>query len=44
MTNTMKLRIVTPESTFYEDDVEMVTLQGVNGEMGILPQHIRMMT
>ena len=44
MTNTLKLRIVTPESTFYEDDVDMVTLQGVDGEMGLLPQHIRMMT
>src|SRR5262245_65324750 len=44
MTNTMKLRIVTPESTFYEDDVDMVTLTGVEGEMGLLPQHIRMMT
>src|SRR4030095_5646478 len=44
MTNTMKLRIVTPESTFYEDDVDMVTLTGVDGEMGLLPQHIRMMT
>src|SRR5215475_11837847 len=42
MTNTMKLRIVTPESTFYEDDVDMVTLQGVDGEMGLLPQHIQM--
>jgi len=44
MTNTMKLRIVTPESTLYEDDVDMVTLQGVDGQMGLLPQHIRMMT
>ena len=44
MTNTMKLRVVTPESAFYEDDVDMVTLQGVDGEMGLLPQHIRMMT
>ena len=23
MTNTLKLRIVTPESTFYEDDVDI---------------------
>src|SRR4029450_35425 len=44
MTNTLKLRIVTPESTFYEDEVDMVTLTGVDGEMGLLPQHIRMMT
>ena len=41
---TIKLRIVTPESTFYEDDIDMVTLPGVDGEMGFLPHHIRMMT
>src|SRR5262245_31562320 len=44
MSNTLKLRIVTPESTFYSDDVEMITLPGVDGEMGLFPQHIRMMT
>ena len=44
MTNTLKLRIVTPETTFYENDVDMVTLQGVEGQMGLLPGHIRMMT
>ena len=44
MTNTLKLRIVTPETTFYEDEVDMVTLQGVEGQMGLLPGHIRMMT
>ncbi len=44
MSKTLKLRIVTPESTFYSEDVEMVTLPGVDGEMGLLPQHIRMMT
>jgi len=44
VTNTMKLRIVTPESTFYSDDVDMVTLPGVDGDLGILPHHIRLMT
>jgi F-type H+-transporting ATPase subunit epsilon len=44
MTNKLKLQIITPESTFYSDDVEMVTLSGVDGEMGLLPQHIRMIT
>jgi F-type H+-transporting ATPase subunit epsilon len=44
MTDTLKLRIVTPESTFYSEAVEMVTLPGVDGEMGLLPHHIRMMT
>src|SRR5215468_10566872 len=44
MTNTMKLRIITPETTFQADGVDMVTLPGVEGEMGIFPQHIRLMT
>jgi F-type H+-transporting ATPase subunit epsilon len=44
MTNTIKLEIVTPESTVYSEDVEMVTLPGVEGQMGVLPQHIRLMT
>jgi len=44
MTNTLKLRIVTPESTFYEEEVDMVTLPAVEGQMGLLPGHIRMMT
>jgi F-type H+-transporting ATPase subunit epsilon len=43
MTNTLKLRIVTPETTF-SDEVDMVTLPGVEGQMGLLPGHIRMMT
>jgi F-type H+-transporting ATPase subunit epsilon len=44
MANTLKLEIVTPEATVYSQDVEMVTLPAVNGQIGILPQHIRLMT
>ena len=44
MANTLRLEIVTPEATVYSEDVEMVTLPGVEGEMGILPQHVRLMT
>jgi F-type H+-transporting ATPase subunit epsilon len=44
MTNTLKLEIVTPDATVYSQDVEMVTLPGVNGQMGVLPQHVRLMT
>jgi F-type H+-transporting ATPase subunit epsilon len=35
---------VTPEATVYSQDVEMVTLPAVGGQMGVLPQHIRLMT
>lgn len=41
---TIKLEIVTPEAKTYSDDVDMVTLTGTEGEMGILPQHMALMT
>jgi F-type H+-transporting ATPase subunit epsilon len=44
MANTLKLEIVTPHATVYSDDVDMVTLPGIDGQMGILPHHIRLMT
>jgi F-type H+-transporting ATPase subunit epsilon len=44
MPNTLRLEIVTPETTVYSEDVDMVTLQGVEGQMGILPEHVRLMT
>jgi len=44
MPATLKLEIVTPESKSYSEDVEMVTLPGVEGEMGIFPQHVPLMT
>jgi F-type H+-transporting ATPase subunit epsilon len=44
MSNTLKLEIVTPEAKAYSEAVEMVTLPGVEGEMGIYPQHVPLMT
>lgn len=44
MANTLKLEIVTPEAKIYSEDVEMVTLTGSEGEMGILPLHMPLMT
>ena len=44
MAATLKLEIVTPEAKTYSEDVEMVTLPGVEGEMGIYPQHVPLMT
>ena len=41
---TIKLEIATPEGMVYVDDVEMVTIPGVDGQMGILPEHTRLMT
>ncbi len=40
----MKLEIITPEEKTFSDDVDFVTLPGVEGEMGIYPNHIPLMT
>jgi F-type H+-transporting ATPase subunit epsilon len=44
MANTLKLEIVTPDALAYSEDVEMVTIPGVEGEMGIYPQHVPVVT
>src|SRR5258708_10990182 len=44
MANTLKLEIVTPDARTYSEDVDMVTLPGVEGEMGIYPMHVPLMT
>ena len=41
---TIRLEIVTPEAKIYSEEVEMVTLPGVEGEMGIYPMHVPLMT
>lgn len=40
----LKLEIVTPEHRAYSDDVDMVVLPGIDGEMGIYPMHVPLMT
>jgi F-type H+-transporting ATPase subunit epsilon len=44
MAATLRLEIVTPEAKSYSEDVESVTLPGVEGEMGVFPQHVPLMT
>ena len=44
MTETIKLEIATPEAIVYSGDVELVTLPAVQGQIGIYPQHVRLMT
>jgi F-type H+-transporting ATPase subunit epsilon len=44
MATTLKLEIVTPEGITYSENVEMVTLPGSEGEMGIYPNHVPLMT
>ena len=40
----MKLEIVTPTEIAVSEDVEMVTLPAIEGEMGVYPQHVRLIT
>lgn len=41
---TLRLEIVTPEAKAYSEDVDMVVVPGTEGELGILPRHIPLMT
>jgi F-type H+-transporting ATPase subunit epsilon len=44
MTDTLRLEIVTPQATVFSEDVNMVTLPALQGQIGIYPQHIRLIT
>jgi len=44
MANQLSLEVVTPHRTVLIEDVESVTLPGIEGELGILPEHIPLLT
>jgi F-type H+-transporting ATPase subunit epsilon len=44
MASTLKLEIVTPQGSAYSEPVEMVTLPGVEGQFGVYPEHMPLMT
>ena len=44
MTDRLRLDIVTPASTVSVEDVEMVTLPAVGGQIGVCPQHVPLLT
>lgn len=44
MADTIKLEIVTPEAVVYSQDVDIVTLPAMEGQIGILPHHVRLIT
>ena len=44
MANTLKLEIVTPSAVVYSEDVSLVALPGLQGDMGIYPNHVPLMT
>ena len=44
MAATLRLEIVTPDTIAYSEDVEMVTLVGADGELGVYPNHVPLLT
>jgi F-type H+-transporting ATPase subunit epsilon len=44
MAETLRLEIVTPQATIFSEDVTMVTLPGSEGEMGVYPGHVPLIT
>jgi F-type H+-transporting ATPase subunit epsilon len=44
MPDTLRLEIVTPQATVFSEDVNMVTLPVVEGQIGIYPMHVRLIT
>ncbi len=44
MADTLQLEIVTPEAVIYSEEVDVVTLPGSEGEAGIYPNHVPLMT
>ncbi len=43
-TDKLKVKIISPERVVYEDEVDELYTQGINGQFGILPDHIPFMT
>ena len=44
MADTLRLEIVTPQATVVSEEVHMVTLPSIEGEIGIYPGHVRLIT
>ena len=44
MAATLKLEIVTPEATVFSEQVTMVTLPAIDGQIGVYPQHVPLIT
>jgi len=41
---TLRLEVVTPEKTVVNEDVEMVICPGTEGEFGVLPHHVSLLS
>ena len=41
---TLRLEIITPQAIAFSEDVHMVTLPAVGGQIGVYPQHVHVIT
>lgn len=44
MASPFSLEIVTPDKKFFEEEVEMVSVTGIEGQLGIMKNHIPLVT
>ena len=44
MADTLRFEIITPQATVFSEDVTMVTLPVIEGQIGIYPLHTRLIT
>jgi F-type H+-transporting ATPase subunit epsilon len=44
MADTLRLEIVTPEAVVFSEDVSMVTMPAIEGQIGVYPRHVRLIT
>ena len=44
MAETLRLEIITPQATALAEDVHMVTLPAIEGEIGVYPLHMHLIT
>ena len=44
MPDTLRLEIITPQATVFAEDVHMVTLPAIDGQLGVYPHHLRLIT
>lgn len=43
MAKLYKFEVVTPSRTFYSDDVELIVVETINGQMGVMANHLPML-
>ena len=44
MAETLRLEIVTPQAIAFSEEVHMVTLQAIDGQIGVYPHHVHLIT